>query len=73
VKNVHGVAVRTPAQDAVVEFLAGRSLRLIDVARAVAPHGSLRYGYATVHRAARNGRVRIVPGPRRGTFMVEPA
>lgn len=37
----------------------------IDVARYVGPHGSLNYGYRTVHRCLRAGLLRSVPHPTR--------
>lgn len=47
---------------------------VIDVARAVGPHGSLCYGYQTIRRAVRSGIVRYgppLPG-RRGLSVALP-
>lgn len=45
---------------------------LIDVAREVGPHGSLHFGYQTIHRALRAGLVRTAPPlpGRRGLSLV---
>lgn len=50
-----------PAMLAVVEFVARNpGLPMAACAAYVGPHGSLRHGYRTVHRAIRAGLVRAV-------------
>lgn len=54
-------------------YVHGR-ITLIDVARQVGPHGSLRYGYETIERAIRAGLVKTAPPmeERRGLSLVLP-
>lgn len=43
---------------------------MISAARYVGPHGSLKFGYRTVHRAIDAGLVQALPGTRRGTWRL---
>lgn len=50
--------MKTPKQDLVVEYVATHpGCPKIGPARAVAPNGSLKYGYRTVDRAIVAGRI----------------
>ncbi len=44
-------------------------LAMMHSARYVGPHGSLSYGYRSVHRAIKAGLVRAVRGPRGATLL----
>jgi hypothetical protein len=50
----------------------GRPVAVIDVARRIGPHGSLMYGYQTIHRAVRAGLVAYAPPlpGRRGASLI---
>ena len=51
----------TPKQDLVVYYVSKNpDCAKIDPARYVAPNGSLKYGYQTVNRAIKNGKIHAV-------------
>ena len=55
----------------VAEFVkANDGCLMIEAAREVGPHGSLRYGYAAIHRAIGAGLVVRKEGKRRGTYTL---
>lgn len=51
----------TPRQDAVVSLVTRNpGCAILPVAQHIGPNGSIRYGYAAVHRAIKAGRIRAV-------------
>lgn len=61
-----------PKMSEVLSILARGPATRIDVARDVGPHGSLRYGYATIGRCLRAGLVRLTaPLPGRKGMTLE--
>ena len=62
-----------PRMADVVYFVkANPRCSMLAAAEYVGPHRSRRFGYRTVHRAIARGLVRRVPGPRQGTWLLEP-
>ena len=65
------VIVITPAQDRVVNYVTDNpGARSFEVARAIGPNGSARYGYAAINRAIAAGRITRKPDPARADWSL---